>query len=258
MRRPVQRLAAGGLAALTLLAGPASADQFLVDASERKVAITAGFTGADLVVFGTTAEAHEGTGDPHGVIVLVRGPREPAVVRQKQRSFGVWANRGGVTFPEAPAFVWLAASEGLAERPIREVLDAHRIGRDFLEPAPAAPEAADAGALAEFQAALVRRKQAAGLYATEFGRVEFLGQHLFRTHVAFPANVPVGGYRIEVFEVRDGAVVNATASALHVQKAGLEAAVFRFAHDFPILHGFVAIAVAMMAGWLAGAAARRV
>ncbi len=244
------------LAVLMLLAaaGPAAAGQFVVDVSERTVAITAGFTGANLVVFGTTAEAHGAIGEPHGVVIVIRGPAQSTTVRRKERDFGIWANRGGVTFPEAPAFVWVAASEGLAERPVREVLAAHSIGEDFLTPAPADANLDD---LEVFQAALVRRKQANGLYAAEFGRIDFLGQHLFRTSVAFPANVPVGGYRIEVFELRSGAVINATASALHIRKAGLEAAVFRFAHDFPILHGFVAILAALMAGWLAGVIARR-
>lgn len=233
---------------------PAWADQFVVDVSERTVAITAGFTGAELVVFGTAAEAQGSSGEQGGVIVVIRGPDQPMVVRRKERNFGVWANHGGVGFPEAPAFVWVAASEAFVEQPLTEVLGKYEIGQDFLAPAPAAGSVSE---LAEFQAALVRRKQAAGLYSNDFGRVDFLGEHLFRTRVLFPANVPVGSYRIEVFEVRGDRVVNATASALHVRKAGLEAAVFRFAHDFPILHGLVAILAALMAGWLAGAVARR-
>ena len=241
-------------ALLLIAAAPASADQFVVDVSERTVAITAGFTGAELVVFGTAAEEQGSTAEEHGVIVVIRGPEQPTMVRRKERNFGVWANHGGVAFPEVPAFVWVAASEAFVEQPLMEVLDRYRIGQDFLAPVPAD---AEAEALDTFQAALVRRKQANGLYSAAFGHVEFLGEHLFRTRVAFPANVPVGSYRIEVFEVRGANVVNATASALHIRKAGLEAAVFRFAHDFPILHGLVAILVALMAGWLAGAVARR-
>lgn len=241
-------------ALLLIAAAPASADQFVVDVSERTVAITAGFTGAELVVFGTAAEEQGSTAEEHGVIVVIRGPEQPTMVRRKERNFGVWANHGGVAFPEVPAFVWVAASEAFVEQPLMEVLDRYRIGQDFLAPVPAD---ADAEALDTFQAALVRRKQVNGLYSAAFGHVEFLGEHLFRTRVAFPANVPVGSYRIEVFEVRGANVVNATASALHIRKAGLEAAVFRFAHDFPILHGLVAILVALMAGWLAGAVARR-
>ncbi len=241
-------------ALLLIAAAPASADQFVVDVSERTVAITAGFTGAELVVFGTAAEEQGSTAEEHGVIVVIRGPEQPTMVRRKERNFGVWANHGGVAFPEVPAFVWVAASEAFVEKPLMEVLDRYRIGQDFLAPEPAV---AEVEALDTFQAALVRRKQVNGLYSAAFGHVEFLGEHLFRTRVAFPANVPVGSYRIEVFEVRGANVVNATASALHIRKAGLEAAVFRFAHDFPILHGLVAILVALMAGWLAGAVARR-
>ena len=229
-----------------LLASPAAADQFVVDVSERQVAITAGFTGAERVVFGTTA-------GPNGVIIVVRGPDETAVVRRKDRIAGIWVNRDGVTFPEAPTFVRLSASKGLVAGSVAETLATYNIGRHLLAPEPAAGHG-DADAFVE---AFVRRKQASGLYPTAFGPVDFVGERLFRARIAFPANVPVGSYRIEVFEVLDGTVVNATAAALHVRKAGIEAAIFRFAHDFPILHGLVAIAVAMVAGWSAGSVARR-
>ena len=167
---------------LLAAATPASAAQFVVDVSERTVAITAGFTGAELVVFGTAAEQQGSAAEEHGVIVVIRGPEQPTTVRRKERNFGVWANHGGVAFPEAPAFVWVAASEAFVEQPLREVLDRYKIGQDFLAPTPAA---ADVEALGTFQEALVRRKQINGLYSAEFGHVEFLGEHLFRTGVTF-------------------------------------------------------------------------
>ena len=59
-------------------ARPATAAELIADISQRLVAITTGFTGADVLLFGAT----EGKGD---VIVIVRGPGSDVVVRQKER-----------------------------------------------------------------------------------------------------------------------------------------------------------------------------
>ena len=38
---------------------------------------------------------------------------------------------------------------------------------------------------------------------------------------------------------------------LFVEKTGVEAWIFDFAHDYPMLYGLIAVALALMAGWSA-------
>ena len=103
--------------------------------------------------------------------------------------------------------------------------------------------------LAEFRAALARNKQRQGLWAADLGRVAFLGDRLFRTTLAFPANVPLGTYQVQVIEVRDGAVASAQSSALAISKVGLEADLYLLARQQPALYGLAAILIAVAAGW---------
>lgn len=75
-RRPIKRLlvqAAAALAGLLLggtVAATVWAQQLVADLSSHLIAITTGFTGTEVVLFGTT----DGAGD---VAIVVTGPRSP-------------------------------------------------------------------------------------------------------------------------------------------------------------------------------------
>lgn len=244
------RLAAAtlGLAAVLAAAAPARANALVADLSDYLIAITVGFTGSKVLLYGAT----EGEGD---VVIVVRGPRADAVVRRKEPVAGVWVNRQSVSFADAPMFYAVAAN-----RPIDEILNPieaarHEIGLENIDVRPAAAEAGVP--VDEFRKALLRRGQSSGLYGQETLPVRFLGARLFRTSVSFPANVPTGNYFVYFYLVRDGRVVNAQTSTLVVTKLGIEAAVYDLAHERPSLYGLVAVIVAMAAGWLAGAVFRR-
>ena len=120
--------------------------------------------------------------------------------------------------------------------------------------APAAAEAA-IPARAAFVAALVRLKRAQGLYGAEPGKVEFLGSRLFRTTLILPDNVPIGRYRIEVYEVH-GERAEQTSLDLQIEKTGFEAGVFDLAQTQGLAYGLFAVALALMAGWAASAMLR--
>ena len=64
---------------------PARAEGVVADLSSHLIAITTGFTGASVVLFGAT----DGRGD---VIVVVRGPEREMTVWRKSRVAGIWVN----------------------------------------------------------------------------------------------------------------------------------------------------------------------
>jgi uncharacterized protein (TIGR02186 family) len=84
-----------------------------------------------------------------------------------------------------------------------------------------------------------------------------LGARLFRVDVHFPSNVPLGIYQVQVFLFRDGAVAGAQTTPLVIGKAGLDAEVYEFAHRQAAAYGALAVAIALLAGWLAGSIFRR-
>lgn len=242
------RWAALALAMMLVAPLPARAQQVVADLSSHLVAITTGFVGTDVLLFG----AVDGEGD---IIVVVRGPDRPQVVRRKERVAGVWINADRLTFANAPAFYALASSKPVAQLLAPSALVRHRIGLDNLELRPEG--IADAARVAAFRAGLIRNKTRAGLYDSEVGHVAFLGNRLFRTNIYFPATVPTGTYIVDIFLVREGVVVSAQTTPLLISKIGIGAEIFRFAHQSSILYGVIAILMALFAGWLAGVVFRK-
>ena len=235
--------------ALTALAAPARAAPLVVDLSKHLVAITTGFAGTDVLMFG----AIDGEGD---VVVIVRGPSRPAIMHRKSRILGVWANTATMTFDRAPSFYAVAASRPLEEIAAEPLLRRHEIGLAHLEPY--LPRAKASENLArEWKDGLKRNQVRLGLYREKVGRVSFLGNQLFRAEFDLPANVPTGSYQVHVYLLRDGRVVSAQTTPLRVDKVGVEAEVFDFAHRHAAVYGIVAILVALMAGWLGNVAFRR-
>ena len=229
-----------GLAGAAAAVSPASANEPLVaDLSDHLVAITTGFTGTELLLFGSIDE----DGD---VIVVVHGPTTDITVRRKDRIAGIWVNNDALTFSHTPTFYHVAMTQGAAEALPEPVLRRHQIGTDYIRMTP--DETVDAGRLDIFRQALVRNKQRGSLYSEVPGEIEMRGQRLFRTSVFFPANVPIGQYVIETLLARDGEIVSAQTTPLFVSKTGAGAEVFRAAHQFPALHGLAAIAIAILAG----------
>jgi uncharacterized protein (TIGR02186 family) len=230
------------LAALLLCAAPARGEALVADLTTHLIAITTGFTGASVVLFGAT----DGPGD---VVVAVRGPDREITVRRKARVAGIWVNTREMTFAKVPSFYALAAS-----RPVEEIMppataSLYRLGIANLKPEPAMP--APPPVIEAFRTALERAQQQAGLFVTRAGKVEFLGERLFRTTISFPSNVPTGTYLVEVFLVRDKDVVSGQTTPLVVSKVGVDAEVAQFSYRQPGFYGAIAVLTAMVAGWLA-------
>ena len=238
----------GLLWALVALPSAAAATELVADLSDHLVAITTGFTGSRVLLFGAT----EGAGD---VAVVVRGPSISQIVRRKARIAGVWVNDAEMIFEGVPAFYAYASTRPAAEFVSESVAARHEIGVDHVRMR--APDTAPADEVAAFRAALTRNKQRAGLFADAPAKVSFLGNRLFRTDVHLPANAPVGIYQVQVFLVREGEVVSANITPLVVSKIGFEAGVSDFARRHALPYGVLAILVAGVAGWLASVVFRR-
>ncbi len=232
-----------GLALHGLAPTQAKAEPLIADLSEHRVSITTGFVGTDVLLFGAT----DGEGD---VVVVVRGPARRELVRRKNRIGGIWINDEEMAFDGVPAFYVVAANRAIAEIVPETLRTRHEIGSGYLRVK--TEKGADPKEVRQFWSALVRNKRLDQLYGKEAGQVRFLGPRLFRTKIFFPANVPTGIYKVEVFLIHKGAVVGAQTTPLVISKAGIGAEVYEFAHRNSVLYGIMAIVIALVAGWLAG------
>jgi uncharacterized protein (TIGR02186 family) len=231
-----------------LLTPRATATDLVADLSNHLVSITTGFTGAKILLFGAT----EGEGD---VVVVVRGPNKPAVVRRKGRVAGIWVNQAEMKFDDVPGYYAIAANRPLAEFVPDRVLSRQEIGVHQLKLTSREPTSG--GEFEEFRQALIRSMQDIDLYGKEPARIVFLGNRLFRTDIQFPANAPVGAYTVAVYLVRDGDVVSAEITPLAISKVGFSAGVFEFARRHSLAYGVLAILIAAVAGWTASLVFRR-
>lgn len=245
-------LAAAALAAglVAMLPSAARGAPLVADLSEHLIKITTGFAGSRLLLFGAT----DGPGD---VIVVVRGPRHTTIVRRKIRIAGIWVHGAEVRFEGVPAFYAVASSAPLTRLLGPQDLAREQIGAAALELRPRT-EMIDDASLAGFRTALVRNRQHEGLFQPGVGAVNFLGEQLFRAEIDFPANVPTGTYEVRILLVRDGNVVQVQTTPLFVSKVGLSAEIFDFAQERSALYGLIAIAIALIAGWLASAIFQRI
>jgi uncharacterized protein (TIGR02186 family) len=230
------------LAAAALAAPGARGQQVIADLSRHLVAITTGFAGAEVLLFG----AVDGEGD---VIVTVRGPEGDIVVRRKSQVNGMWINTQSVTFGGVPGYYAVAATKPIEEIVTPPVAEREQIGagRLRLEPQRNVPPET----VALFRRALLRNMERDGLFQPRTATIRFLGQRLFRADIVFPANVPTGLYTVNVYLVKGGQVVSAATTPLSVSKIGLSAEIFDFAQNRGFSYGLIAVAFAGFAGWAA-------
>lgn len=231
------------LLATALVAPAGAAEPLIADMTTHFIAITTGFTGANLVLFGAT----DGSGD---IIAVVRGPEHDVVVRRKSRIAGLWINTHEVTFTSVPSYYAVYSSRPLEEIAPPAMQALHQIGLANLR-CGTAGKPRPVEEVAAFRAALIRERQHDGLFGDPGGRAHFLGDRLFRADIALPANLPTGEYRVEIYLVHDGAVLSAQTSPLFVSQAGIDADVNDFADRYALLYGVLAAGGAAIAGWLA-------
>jgi len=235
--------ALAALALCVVLAADAGRAQvpIVADLSDHLIAVTTGFTGAELLLFG----AIEGEGD---VALVVKGPATEVGIAKRERLAGVWVNGEETVFRDVPAFYFVATTPGTMTRAPASLLKRHAIGLAQVRFTPSEPDRPD---LADFRAAMVRRMQAEGLFPRSVEPISVLGGKLFRATVRFPSNTPTGIYAVEVYFIRDGAVVSAQTTPLAVSKVGLGAEAYDFAHRYAPAYGAIAVLLAAAVGWLA-------
>lgn len=233
-----------------------SEPKLVPDISARSIEIRYSFTVAQLLLFG--AILYPGgrvPRDPADVIVVLKGPVEPILVREKQKIAGIWMNADSNRFRSAPSFYAVASSA-----PVRQLVDErtaaiYELGLLDLQLSPGG------GALPEkerrFEAGLLDLRKREGLYAEHPHGVEISQGVLYRARISIPSQVPVGTYTAETFLVDDGKVIAAATREIEIGKSGFERFVALAARRHEFLYGLAAVLMSIALGWSAAAAFRR-
>lgn len=227
--------------------------------TDGSVEVTSSFTGARIVLYGAVLDP---AGRPGDVAVVVRGPTQPVRISRKVRVAGLWLNSRPVVFEGAPSY-YMAAST----RPLRQMTTfavRRRLGLGvndlaFATPAETRRETrygvdvvvnALGGEYQAYRQAVIRLKQADGLYGADAEAVRFVDPGLFRADIRLPASAPEGVYRAEILLFRDGRVVASRLRTLTVQKSGIERLIADLAQSRPWTYGLLSMVFGVLAGWI--------
>jgi uncharacterized protein (TIGR02186 family) len=242
-----------------LLMAQAPKPVLVPDVSQRDIEIAYSFTGAELLLFG--AILYPGGRLPRGeartdIVVVVKGPTQPVLVREKKKVAGIWVNAEHQRYSSVPSFYALASS-----RPIQQIVDErtraiYELGLDSLQLSPGSNTAS--AVEHRFQRGLVDLKRRAGLYLEAPHAVEITEGVLYRARLTIPARVPVGRFTAETFLIRDGRVLAAAVREIDIRKSGFERFVARAAERQSLLYGLAAVALSVGLGLAAGWIARRI
>jgi uncharacterized protein (TIGR02186 family) len=231
------------------------------DVSTRTIAVTSGFTGTEIVVFGSVLNSRQPSAEAgyYDVIVVLEGMPTPLISRRKSNVAGLWVNTSKVAFESAPSYYAIASTRPIEEIADERLLESNGIGLDYVRLGPAAKSVFETqpAELKAYKEAVIRLKQKDGLYLKEDYAVIFIGRGLFRSSISLPANVPVGPLTARVFLFREGELLGDFVSKVKLEREGIELWLYRFAMRQPALYGVMAVAVAVLAGLLASAVFRR-
>lgn len=227
-------------------------DPILVpEISQHEIQVRQGFTGAELLLYGAILNP-EGTraGRDYDIVVVLKGPTQSIVLREKQKVAGMWINADSTEFRSAPSFYALASS-----RPIDRIVDdktaaIYELGLPWLQLSPIG--AIEPKEQTRFASGLVDLMTRGGLYNQDENAVTIKEQVLYQARISLPSSVQTGTYTAETFAIARGRVVASATSHVDVRKLGFEGAVARFAQEQSFLYGLLAVAVSVLMGWLAG------
>ena len=248
------------LASTLLLAAPliGAADKpvLVPDISARQVEIRYSFTGAQLLLFGAIVyPGGRAPTAPADVAVVLRGPVQPILVREKQKIAGIWMNADSNRFRSAPSFYAVASS-----RPVHDLVDErtasiYELGLGNLQLSPGG------GALPDkerrFEAGLLDLRKREGLYSESPHGVEISDRVLYRAVITIPSQVPVGTYTAETFLIDRGKVIAAATRDIQISKSGFERYVALAARRHSFVYGLTAVDMSLLLCWAAAAAFRR-
>lgn len=250
---------AGAPASAQQQPGADVADDLPAGVAEEQITVSSTYGGSFITVFGVNPD-RRGRGD---IVVVLRGPNEPATVLQKRRVFGLWVNDDPVRFSEAPAFFAV-----LSNRPLREIASPESIWRYQLDPAASARLASTVpagGDPSAYRAALVRLRREQGLYqwyarapqeGVRGGLTAYQGG-LFRAVVRLPANAPIAQYHADTYLFRDGRLISRQRIPIMISRVGVERTIHDLATNMSWLYGIVTVLLALLAGWGAAVVFRR-
>jgi uncharacterized protein (TIGR02186 family) len=220
------------------------------------VEIRYSFSGAELLLFG--AISYPGGRVPRrpaDIAVVLRGPVQPILVREKKKIAGIWMNADSSRFRSAPSFYAAASSRPIPDLVDERTASIYELGVHNLQLSPggeAPPEKER-----RFEQGLLDLRSRAGLYSEYPHGVEIADGILYRAAITIPSQVPVGTYTAETFLIDRGRVIAAATRDIQINQSGFERDVWLASRRHRFAYGLACVLLSLGLGWAAALAFRR-
>jgi uncharacterized protein (TIGR02186 family) len=252
------RLIAACLVLLAVLTLPARAERLISGISTDNVQVTSSFDGERLTFFGTIApdagSEQRYVDGPFQVVVVVLGPRQDRVAREKSNVFGIWLNTDQVEFPRFPSYFQVLSSSRL-----RDITNINTLATNFILPEShaLAPNPAGWRKTLDFGHELIRLMSQEGLFGVQENGVQLLSDTFYSGQLTLPSHAPPGPYIAQTYVFKNGEVVARKSEGFAVRKIGFERFLAQSATQYPLLYGLACVVLALFTGWLGGVLFRR-
>ena len=235
------------IALLTVAASPV----LVPEVSQDRISIRGDFSGAQLLLFGAiTYPPGTRNTDEANIVVVLKGPVESIVVREKQQIAGIWINAASSEFRSAPGFYAIASSRPVDEIVDSKTADIYELGLNHLQLSPAG--AIDSNELDRFVTGLVDLNSRSNLFKNLPDSVKITNSVLYQARINLPASVPVGDYTAETFLIIDGRVEAAEVKNITIEKIGMGRFITNLSQNNGFLYGLIAVFISVFLGWSAG------
>ncbi|MEH6714382.1 TIGR02186 family protein [Parasphingorhabdus flavimaris] len=221
------------------------------EVSQDRISIRGDFNGAQLLLFGAiTYPPGTRNADQADIVVVLKGPVESIVVREKQQIAGIWINAASSEFRSAPGYYAVASSKPINEIVDDKTADIYELGLDHLQLSPAG--AIDSRELDRFVGGLVDLNSRGELFKNLPNSVKITNNVLYQARINLPASVPVGDYTAETFLILDGRVAAAEVKEVTIEKIGMGRFITNLSQQYGFLYGLIAVFISVVLGWSAG------
>jgi len=233
---------------LALLVGNASA-KLTVEANHDVVSVNSFYHGSSVSVKG---ECDPGT----DLIIKITAPEHETVLKEKGKAGGIlWMNVGELHFDNTPNLYFLRSSKKVEDLIGAAEADKYILGLPALKRHIKIEEVGDDAEKAQWFSELVKYKEQYKLYSEGSDQITFAdkdGKHTYYTLFDWPYQAQPGNYKVDVYAVKDGKVVDTADSKVIVQQVGAVKYLTAMAKNNGAMYGIVSIIVALVSGFGAG------
>ena len=226
------------------LISQASPDDMAIGIASDHIDITVGFTGSSIELFGDRRDVRS------DIAIVVEGPEKNVTIWKKDRVMGTWMNRYNAKFKDMPVYYHYAISAETIDEKLKQVMQERAIGHEALFAKVNGKKAKKKKNIEVFQKALVEKSSVLGTYFEQPAKIKFFNDYFFRVSFPIPPSAPTGNYKIRSYLIKDGEVLEDTMNLLKVEQVGLNAFIYKSAHNYSFIYAVICIGIALFSGWL--------